>query len=979
MLAAATEAKPHGVINVGIFGEGTDSPSLSAVAFLEPRKSPIDVIQAVGRAMRTAEGKPMGYVICPIVFPPYADAETWLSNSAPEEGWKELGDILLALRAHDDRIENNLAELLHLYLPKVPERTSTFVALGNPESGRIRYYVHQGAPGQAQEDVEAVLQGASPRASRFTTLPASAEVLPTLRDSAEAGVADAISRTGESATSILVEPPTVIVTGKLTQDGSLELRSDTVARANSDANGAPGVIDVRKTKAKARNMINKGEGNPLPTSAEREARRARGETRAFERQLRLLAEMKEFGDAIRMNLLEKSGLASDRIMRDLNILRECVDEAAFHLNADELRPKLDSHFQLDNLKDSGKGRSADGCTIAALLMMNAAMLHQRIAKGRWLPGVSDLETVKNEVNVVTRVEREWNRIRSHDFQPVLEPAVEAIHAIQDTGKLAGLERALRHIAAEAERIAETYADMGADHAGPLFNRVMGNQASDGAFFTRPVAASIAARLTLDACGDVDWSDPEIWREHKTVDLACGSGTLLAAILTEMKRRAAERGTGRERLVELQRLAVEETIKGMDINPVSLQLAASQLTAGNHEIRYRRMGLHQMPYGPSKDDPGRVSVGTLELLGQRAIVARRGELNIADDKIASQSVWPERDDVELEDAVAAAQDARIIIMNPPFTERVRMGEKFPKDIQGLLRKRTDALEDLLVRADPALADFVSRRAVAPLFVTLADKAMAQEAGILAMITPTIMFSNTSAQQERRILAQRFHIHTILTCHQPGNLNMSQNTNINESIVVMRRHAGGPKPPTRFIQLDRLPSMEEEVANLHAALLACSERTLANGWGEVSHWPADRMEASDWTPAIWRSPELAQAAAWYASAQSNLTPFSTLPGVSVNLTSPDLILHFQNVGASTPGSFPVLKSRGAEGQLRIESVPDEYRVPKGGDESRRRANGGTYPESDKILAKAGYLLVTDGQRTNTARLTSIAGDDKHVGVG
>ena len=51
-----------------------------------------------------------------------------------------------------------------------------------------------------------------------------------------------------------------------------------------------------------------------------------------------------------------------------------------------------------------------------------------------------------------------------------------------------MERALRHLAAEAERIAETYADIGACHAGPLFNRVMGNQASYGAFFTSPVAA-----------------------------------------------------------------------------------------------------------------------------------------------------------------------------------------------------------------------------------------------------------------------------------------------------------------------------------------------------------------------------------------------------------------------------------------------------------------------------------------------------------
>ena len=126
--------------------------------------------------------------------------------------------------------------------------------------------------------------------------------------------------------------------------------------------------------------------------------------------------------------------------------------------------------------------------------------------------------------MVRNVSREWARILSYDFRPILEPALETIYALEETGKITGLERSLRHIAAEAERIAETYADMGADHAGPLFNRVMGNQASDGAFFTRPVAASIAARLTLDACGEQDWTSPAVWREHKTVDLACGSGT-----------------------------------------------------------------------------------------------------------------------------------------------------------------------------------------------------------------------------------------------------------------------------------------------------------------------------------------------------------------------------------------------------------------------------------------------------------------------
>ena len=385
-----------------------------------------------------------------------------------------------------------------------------------------------------------------------------------------------------------------------------------------------------------------------------------------------------------MNLLEKSGLSDDRVLRDLNILEESVREAAHHLNADELRPALDRHFGLDNLRESDLNAQADGCTIAALLMMNAAMLHQRIANGRWLSGVSDLAAVKNDVNVVRRISREWDRIMRHDFRPVLEPAVEAIQAIEDTGKLAGLERSLRHIAAEAERIAETYADMGADHAGPLFNRVMGNQASDGAFFTRPVAASIAARLTLDACGDLDWTDSSVWKKHKTVDLACGSGTLLAAMLTDMKRRAREQGTSENQVTALQKLAVEETIKGLDINPVSLQLAASQLTAGNHNISYRQMGLHLLPYGPQPHDPGRVAVGTLELLGQQAVVERRSELGLTDDRIASQATWRTTADTELEDAVSAVKNAGIIIMNPPFTNRSKMGEKFAKETQQRMR-------------------------------------------------------------------------------------------------------------------------------------------------------------------------------------------------------------------------------------------------------------------------------------------------------
>ena len=169
-LAEASEQSPYGVINVGIFGEGTDSPSLNAVAFLESRKSPIDVIQAVGRAMRTAPEKELGYIICPILIPPDADPESWLSTSNMDEGWQELGQILLALRAHDQRIEDDLSELLYLYVPPEPEIVRSVVAVANEVGKRIAYYEHEGAPGEAQEAVERVLAGESKPSREFSRI-----------------------------------------------------------------------------------------------------------------------------------------------------------------------------------------------------------------------------------------------------------------------------------------------------------------------------------------------------------------------------------------------------------------------------------------------------------------------------------------------------------------------------------------------------------------------------------------------------------------------------------------------------------------------------------------------------------------------------------------------------------------------------------------------------------------------------------------
>ena len=536
--------------------------------------------------------------------------------------------------------------------------------------------------------------------------------------------------------------------------------------------------------------------------------------------------------------------------------------------------------------------------------------------------------------------RSWNAITRQDFLPVIDPAVEALDAATSTARLGGLRRALRHLAAEAEQIAETYADMGTDHAGALFNKVMGDQSSDGAFFTRPVAADIAARLALEAVDPdnaLDWSDPDVWRHHKTVDLACGSGTLLTAAMTEMKRRAAHHGADQNRLAELQKVAVEEMLKGLDINAVSLQLAATQLMAGNTDIKYRKMGLHLMPYGPQSDgaaaaspgvqgtvnaepaapasaggedgEPDKesdrpqralvVSAGSPELFGRQDIVFAG---RLFDDAAASTTVktGAEHPDStlegpEMDDATAASRDARIIIMNPPFTNRTKMGEKFDPGTRQALRRRMDTLEGFLTTADQPLSEILDKNSLRPRFAALADLCLNREEGVFSTVLPTTALTAMSGLPERLELAKRFHIHTILTHMGVMGVNLSQGTHreMNESIVVLRRQPAGNHPPTRIISLDRFPRDDTETDHLFACLDVCEVGTLRDGWGEVSHWPAERITAGDWSVAAWRSPALAAAAAEFA-ARNGLAAMRG--GGDIHKTGPTLSGDYRR---TTPG--------------------------------------------------------------------------------
>jgi superfamily II DNA or RNA helicase len=88
------------ITNARCLTEGVDVPGIDCVLFADPRRSAVDIVQAVGRALRPAPGKQFGYVIVPILH----DADATADDIFKSPAFKEILTTLRALAANDDRI-----------------------------------------------------------------------------------------------------------------------------------------------------------------------------------------------------------------------------------------------------------------------------------------------------------------------------------------------------------------------------------------------------------------------------------------------------------------------------------------------------------------------------------------------------------------------------------------------------------------------------------------------------------------------------------------------------------------------------------------------------------------------------------------------------------------------------------------------------------------------------------------------------------
>ena len=799
-LRALAQAKGGGecriICNVKLFTEGVDVPSLNAVAFLDPRDSQVDVVQAVGRVMRRAEGKRFGYIIVPVVVEPGSDVASALMRGT--EGYQNVGRVLRALQAHDGRLA---------------ESPATFVKVYEQEKGK--------APAEGRD-----------------------------------GVASREQRAGYQVKLDLKEAEQGIYAHVAAASGL----------------GRPGQI---------------------------------------------------VADEI-----------ADAVKRASAVLQEEALEGV-------LAPALD-------LVPEDDGGAKGICTVAALMLCNACLLQRRLRDEPEMRTIVRLDKVAGASNPREVLAIAWEAILDKDYAPVFRPALRVVEALPD-GR--AVNDAIRGLSECANRVADSLSELGYDHAGPLYHRILGSAKSDGAFYTNNLSAIMLARLALGQ-DFTDWSDGEAVSRLRIIDPACGTGTLLmAALRTVMARAGGSKDMDPKARNALHRRLVEDVLCGLDINQHAVQLAACNLTLGAPTVDYARMNLLTMPHGPQPD--GSFKAGSLELLNAEA---ERLDLFEADRSRRSFGDFDASQVNESEESRFPLRDVDAVIMNAPFTDNRKRGRKFSAEaVRGMQRNEID-IRDGVQQTDESAGRVITTNSIRTFFTPLADRLLRSERGVLAKVIPATACIGASGLDERRFLAERFHVERIVTTHDPKRINFSENTSIHECLLICRRWPEGERPPTEFVSLRRMPENAAEAVEMADALASGNP----GGWGSVNRWPAERVRTGDWTPVQWYDGALAEAALALESNE-HLEPAGLRYGFGPTGRS---VQDAYEVGEEDdPGAVPGYHSVSEALRRTMNAEPDVWYVPR---RNRRRKMERLIGENERLR---GHMLVPMRLDTIGGRLTGV----------
>ena len=543
----------------------------------------------------------------------------------------------------------------------------------------------------------------------------------------------------------------------------------------------------------------------------------------------------------------------------VNDIDQALERAVEVLHIEQIRD-LARSMNLP-LRHKGRDRSKAAAKRALLVVLAASMFHARLdnhlsdtqpdidAKtgkpfdGPWPP--TRIRQCVGETDIVGALEDAWDSILALDYGPIFTSALTVLAA---PAQIDAWGKAIASVVNTALRASRDPAGLRQDLLGRIFHRLLDSARYDGSYYTSTPAAMILAWLAIRQS-----HLPQNLSDYKLIDPACGTGTLLMAATERIRSLQDSSEDDAKKLIE-------DVVWGLDINVTACHMAATALGLVSPSSAFSDMHIHMMPLEVSKEKGQPVaSVGSLELLDQSTSHRPVDWTQGAQSRMAVEWTRGEQIDSGTGTVAADPHTYDLVIMNPPYTRNDLRYDQFSPEDERAISKR----EGELVKGRGA-----HRASGGTSFAVLAQHLGKFKAGsTVALVLPLVGSSNVSGAEVRRLLAQQFHIETVIASHDPSRFYFSENTDISEMLVIARRHEidePTERPDTKFVLLTRNPGSSHDAVTL-ASKIANIDEFNDGSIGVVDERCARDMVKGNWRPMAMLSSYLVDVGTRVASSQ------------------------------------------------------------------------------------------------------------------
>lgn len=579
-------------------------------------------------------------------------------------------------------------------------------------------------------------------------------------------------------------------------------------------------------------------------------------------------------------------------------------------------------------------------------------------------GVTSAAATKQQVRAT------WQTILAHNYWPIFHVARKVMKRVPSAIATATVIDPLVDL---ADQLVSYGVTKTGDMVGQLFGTLISDRKFLATFYTLPESAHLLAKLCVQrlnlnppqpAGSTGDQPDPNVFRDLKIADFACGTGALLTATVHRVSSRARRSGIDD---ATLHQDFMERGVYALDVLPASVHLTATLLASMHPTVTFTDTRIALAPYGAQKQKgggPTSYRLGSLELLDPTFHWADTATFTSNTPQVAAAGGTGETE----AGSYFEPESFDLVIMNPPFSsptnsEQMKAGQPIPafaglgtsEDTQQAMSNRLTALTNKrrsALRQDGIKPAGSGKSGLASNFLDVADR-MLITGGILGLVTPLTALAGDGWRNFRDLLMRRYHDLTVVSIASTGKTGraFSADTAMSEVLIVGTRNTSltPPKPVVRYINLHERPASPlagVQVATSIAGTSSSGHGTLTVGGDTIGTWmthpaleggPAalDELGVAHFADAM-RSGTLAfpvpqQVPLCRLDRHASVGPTHRKVGNLADSKKPSKIgpftvRFFPNRNTPPPKLYPVLWAHKHQQERHLVVTPDSWGDPK-----------------------------------------------------